>query len=85
MALTTRAMRGTCEVCGNEYERCIKVSANGKEHLFDCFECAIHALAPKCEHCGIRIVGHGVEKGQRIFCGAHCAQAVGVNELRDSA
>jgi len=29
---------------------------------FDSFECAIHALAPTCENCGIRIVGHGLEK-----------------------
>ena len=30
-------------------------------HVFDSFECVIHALAPTCEHCGVRIIGHGVE------------------------
>ena len=28
-------------------------------------ECAIHALAPVCPHCHCRVVGHGVEQGQR--------------------
>jgi len=34
---------------------------NGTAHTFDSFECAIHALAPTCRHCGMRIIGHGLE------------------------
>src|SRR5438034_1071911 len=43
---------------------------------FDSFECAIHAVAaPACEHCGCRIIGHGVEADGRMFCCANCAKA----------
>ena len=53
---------GRCEVCGNEYDKSFQVLLAGKSHTFDSFECAIHALAPTCEHCGVRIAGHGLEK-----------------------
>jgi len=49
-------------------------------HTFDSFECAIHAVAPVCEHCGCRVIGHGVEAEGRIFCCAHCAAESGVPE-----
>jgi hypothetical protein len=32
-------------------------------------------MAPICEHCKCRIVGHGVEVGGRFYCCAHCARA----------
>jgi len=76
----------TCEVCGNEYDKAFTIiEPNGEEHTFDSFECAIHALAPACIHCGCRIVGHGVEQGDLIFCCAHCAKLAGVTGLRDHA
>ena len=50
-----------CEVCGNVYDKAFEVVMGSKSHVFDSFECAIHALAPACSHCGCRIVGHGVE------------------------
>jgi hypothetical protein len=67
-----------CEVCGNEYDKTIEVSKDGEAHVFDSFECAIHALAPTCEHCGCRIIGHGVEANGSIFCCASCAEKAGV-------
>ncbi len=73
----------TCEVCGNEYDRELEVIVEGKPHYFDCFECAIHALAPECDHCGCKIVGHGVQSGESYFCCAHCAHQEGVMELQD--
>lgn len=76
---------GRCEGCGNEYEKSFQVVLNGEEHTFDSFECAIERLAPKCVNCGIRVIGHGVEAGERIFCCAHCARSVGVKKLRDHA
>ena len=76
---------GRCEVCGNDYDKAFQVTMNGKAHTFDSFECAIEALAPRCGHCGIRIVGHGVEKSARYFCSAHCSSAEGIHELRDRA
>ena len=50
-----------CEVCGNDYDKTFEIRRNGATHVFDCFECAIHALAPLCQHCGCRVIGHGVE------------------------
>jgi hypothetical protein len=75
---------GTCEVCGNEYDKVFQVSMSGGTHTFDSFECAINALAPTCNHCGCRIIGHGVEgKTGVMFCSAHCAQEEGVGGARD--
>lgn len=74
-----------CEVCGNSYDKSFEVHIRGERHIFDSFECAIHALAPKCDHCGCRIIGHGVEKSGVIFCCAHCAAQEGVHELQDRA
>ena len=72
-----------CEECGNEYDKSFQVIAAGETHTFDSFECAIQALAPTCEHCSVRIIGHGLEKNGRMFCCTHCAQQTGVTELRD--
>lgn len=72
-----------CDVCGNDYDKTFDVMKDGKTWTFDSFECAIQSLAPKCEHCGCRIVGHGVEKDGVMFCCAHCANVSGVTELRD--
>jgi hypothetical protein len=75
----------TCDVCGNDYDKAFQVTRGGETHTFDSFECAIHALAPACEHCGCRIIGHGVESGGRFFCCAHCAEASGVAGVSDRA
>jgi hypothetical protein len=74
-----------CEVCGNEYDQCFTVEYRGSRHTFDAFECAIEKLAPHCAHCQIRVIGHGVQKDDTIFCSAHCAGAVGAAGLRDRA
>ena len=73
-----------CEMCGNEYDKSFTVTTHdGKRHTFDSFECAIHMVAPTCDHCGCRIVGHGVESDGAIYCCAHCAHEAGVAELVD--
>jgi hypothetical protein len=82
-AAPTSTPRRTCEVCGNDYDKAFEVLVAGTRHVFDCFECAIHALAPQCAHCGCRIVGHGMEHANEMFCCAHCAQARGVTDLKD--
>jgi hypothetical protein len=74
-----------CEVCGNEYDKTFTVTMAGRKHTFDSFECANHALAPTCEHCGCKVIGHGVEHGGTIFCCAKCAEHAGVAGLRDRA
>jgi Rieske Fe-S protein len=65
--------------------RRFEVRRAGETHVFDSFECAIQALAPVCEHCGCRVIGHGVEADERIFCCANCAAQAGVAGLADRA
>jgi hypothetical protein len=72
-----------CETCGNDYSRPITVTRDGSTHTYDSFECAIHALAPTCERCGIRILGHGVESADHMYCGANCARGAGTQGLVD--
>jgi len=75
----------TCDVCGNEYDKAFTVQISGKQYTFDSFECAIHALAPICDHCGCRVVGHGVEENGVVYCCVSCASQSGVPGLRDRA
>jgi hypothetical protein len=75
----------SCEVCGNLYDKALRIVQHGRVHVFDCFECAIHALAPTCATCGCRIVGHGMESDAVMYCCAHCAQRSGVGGLKDRA
>jgi hypothetical protein len=73
-------LMGRCDVCGNDYHRTMEIKMERGRGTFDSFECAIHRLAPVCEHCGCRVIGHGVELGERIFCCANCAQMEGIDE-----
>jgi hypothetical protein len=72
-----------CEVCGNDYDKAFDVSVEGHTHTFDSFECAIHALAPACAHCGCKVVGHGLEHAGAVYCCASCAKQAGVTGLKD--
>jgi len=72
-----------CEVCGNNYDQSFEVRIAGAVHVFDSFECAIHRLAPRCDHCECTIIGHGVQADGRYYCCASCAATAGVSGLRD--
>jgi hypothetical protein len=72
-----------CEVCGNDYDKPMEITVGGSTHVFDSFECAIRAIAPTCGHCGVSIIGHGIEGDGSIFCCAHCAEKAGVSGARD--
>ena len=74
---------GVCEVCGNDYDKSFEIIAGGRRHVFDSFECAIHAVAPRCAHCDCHIIGHGVEGNGDMYCCAHCASHSGVRGVRD--
>lgn len=74
-----------CECCGNTYDKSFDVTIGDEVHTFDSFACAIHMLAPRCAHCGVAIIGHGMETGSAFFCCAHCARQAGVSELQDRA
>lgn len=70
-------MLQTCENCGNVYDKAFTVVMNGKEHVFDCFECAINKTAPHCINCNSVIIGHGIEANNQFYCSGHCAKKQG--------
>jgi hypothetical protein len=35
-------------------------------------------LAPSCNHCGCRVIGHGIEHDGAVFCCASCSEKAGV-------
>ena len=72
-----------CEVCGNDYYLSFEVITAGQRHVFDSFECAIHKLAPVCDHCGVKIIGHGIEANGTFYCCASCARHKGVTGVAD--
>lgn len=72
-----------CNQCGNDYDKAFEVIKDGKTWTFDSFECAIQKLAPRCNTCGCRVLGHGVENNEIIYCCVHCAEMDGVKELKD--
>ncbi|MCZ7456336.1 hypothetical protein ACIOWI_27525 [Streptomyces sp. NPDC087659] len=74
-----------CEVCGNDYEMSFEVHAAGAVHTFDSIECAAQRMAPICENCQCRILGHGLQADGQFYCCAHCARQKGVAELADHA
>ena len=41
----------TCEVRGIDYDKAMEITLGGESHVFDSFECAIHAIAPRCAQC----------------------------------
>lgn len=75
----------TCDTCGNTYDKTFSITTQSVSGVFDSFECAIHALAPRCDRCSVTILGHGVEASGLIYCCAHCARAEGEEELTDRA
>jgi hypothetical protein len=74
-----------CEVCGNDYDKSFDIIAGGAKHTFDSFGCAIHAMAPTCEHCHCHVIGHGIEVSGRFFCCAHCAKHATGADVKDRA
>jgi hypothetical protein len=74
-----------CDQCGNDYDKTFQVMVATEAYTFDSFECAIQKLAPTCPHCECRIIGHGVEQGDIIYCCAHCAAQEGANAVVDRA
>ena len=77
-------MKAKCATCGNLYDKAFEVRMNGATHVFDCFECAIQALAPTCDNCGVRIIGHGIETNTAYYCCAHCAEKQGFPQAKDN-
>lgn len=72
-----------CKVCGNEYAHAFEVVRDGHSNIYDCFECAIHDMAPTCAHCQCRVIGHGIAAGEAVYCCAHCAREQDVIGVAD--
>jgi DNA-directed RNA polymerase subunit RPC12/RpoP len=72
-----------CATCGNDYDNGFTVIKDGREFDFDSFECAMHKLAPVCDQCGCRIIGHGSQYADHLYCSAHCANQAGVSGMVD--
>ncbi|HEY0191376.1 MAG TPA: hypothetical protein VGC42_09665, partial [Kofleriaceae bacterium] len=75
----------TCECCGNSYDKAFEMRIGGTTHVFDSFQCAIQVLAPRCAHCKVPIIGHGIEARAQYFCCAHCARRAGITDVADRA
>jgi hypothetical protein len=74
----------TCDTCGNDYDKAFTVTTvGGDSYVFDSIECAAQKLAPNCDHCGVRILGHGLEADGTYYCCDHCAKMSGVSGLND--
>jgi hypothetical protein len=73
----------TCDVCGNDYDKAFTIQQQDRSGTFDSFECAIAAMAPECAHCGVTIIGHGVEDAQQLYCCANCARQKGQTDVAD--
>lgn len=75
----------TCDMCGNDYANTFTLTrTDGTSGVFDSFECAAHAMAPRCAHCGCTVLGHGVDVGDETFCCSHCARQSTGADLTDS-
>lgn len=76
-----------CDVCGNDHPHTMTIEIGSgpyaKRGVFDSFECAIRAVAPRCAHCGCNIIGHGVESDGTHYCCAHCARQMGIGGVAD--
>lgn len=73
-----------CDTCGNDYDKAFTVTwPDGRSATFDSVECAAIELAPSCDHCDCRILGHGIEVGRAMYCCAHCAQEAGHAAVND--
>lgn len=84
MAVVTDTAERVCATCGNRYDKAFTLTRHdGASRVFDSIECASAWAAPTCASCSTRILGHGVESDDGIFCCAHCASRAGEERLTD--
>lgn len=79
MPYTEEVFMAVCCLCGNNYNKSFKISINNSSYDFDCFECAITKLAPVCQNCGCKIIGHGLEVKDSYYCCSHCVRNAEIN------
>lgn len=70
-----------CKKCGQLAQVPVIVQIGQRpQYTFDCLECAIETLGPRCTECGQVYLGRPVEIGGQRFCSAACAQRRQVRE-----
>ena len=75
---------GTCEMGGYRGHKPSPIIAAGERHVFGSFEYATPRTAPVREHCGSRVMVHGLEADRRFFCWATWAgQGAATDDARD--
>lgn len=77
--------KNVCDCCGNKYDHPIHITQDQQSFVFDCFECAIQMMAPHCAHCDTRIIGHGIENEDAIFCCHHCEKMAHQEKVNSSS
>ncbi len=71
-----------CRKCGRASEVPVTVQFDsGPQYTFDCFDCAVETLAPRCPECGRVYLGRPVPFGDQHFCSTECAQR---RQVRDA-
>ncbi|MGV8847899.1 hypothetical protein, partial [Tessaracoccus sp.] len=63
-----------CDTCGTDDDNAFTMTRGSDTATFDSFECAIHAMAPRCPQCGCLILGHGVNRDDALYCCEHCSR-----------
>ena len=78
---------GQCVQCENEYDKSFSVKMpDGQSYEFDCFQCAITKLAPRCSQCSAIMVGPGFEtEKDDYYCCQQCAEAADAKLESDHA
>ena len=69
-----------------DYDKTFSVTQNSGTMTFDSFECAIHAMAPRCYITAIAGSWATASRPkEKCICCAHCAKHDGVKGVNDRA
>lgn len=73
MTLSEVLIMPACATCGFDTNEPLSIRYHAISAEYCCFECAITPLAPICQHCRCKVIGHGAygPKGE-IFCCHYC-------------
>ena len=83
---TATTVKVSAFVRGVRNSKAFSVTVPGEDsYTLDSFKCAIHALAPVREYCGVEVIGHVVEADGSVYCCAHCASMAGAQDVSNRA
>ena len=71
----------SCRKCGQPAQVPVSIrTGDGPSYTFDCFDCAIEMVAPRCPECRRAYLGRPVTSGEHRFCSTACSQRRQVRE-----